>query len=38
MQADYRKLEVPSLGEGFDEIFKLKIVDSGEFSVQLIET
>lgn len=34
IRATYKKLEVPSLDEGFDEIFKVKIVGNGEFQIQ----
>lgn len=33
VRATYKKLQVPSLNEGFDEIFKVKIVGNGEFSI-----
>lgn len=33
VRATYKKLEVPSLDEGFDEIFKVKIVGNGEFAI-----
>lgn len=33
VRATYKKLEVPSLDEGFDEIFKVKIVGNGDFSL-----
>lgn len=33
VRATYKKLEVPTLDEGFDEVFKVKIVGNGEFSV-----
>ncbi|TCH63312.1 AAA family ATPase [Acinetobacter sp. ANC 4862] len=33
VRATYKKLEHPSLAEGFDEIFKVKIVGNGEFSI-----
>lgn len=33
VRATYKKLEVPSLDEGFDEIFKVKIVGDGVFSI-----
>ena len=33
VRATLKKLEVPSLDEGFDEIFKVKIVGNGEFSI-----
>lgn len=29
----YKKLEVPRLDEGFDEMFRVKIVGNGEFSI-----
>ncbi len=37
VRATYKKLEVPSLDEGFDEIFKVKIIGNGEFSVVPLE-
>ena len=33
VRATFKKLEVPSLDEGFDEIFKVKIVGNGEFLI-----
>lgn len=33
VRATYKKLEVPNLNEGFDEIFQVKIMGSGEFSI-----
>jgi predicted kinase len=36
VRATYKKLEVPSLDEGFDEIFKIKIVGNGAFLVSNI--
>lgn len=33
VKATYKKLEHPSLDEGFDGIFKVKIVGNGEFSI-----
>ena len=33
VRATFKKLEVPSLDEGFDEIFKVKIVGNGDFSL-----
>ena len=33
VRATLKKLEVPSLDEGFDEIFKVKIVGNGEFLI-----
>ena len=33
VRATYKKLEVPSLDEGFDKIFKVKIVGNGEFTI-----
>ena len=33
VRATLKKLEVPSLDEGFNEIFKVKIVGNGEFSI-----
>lgn len=35
VRATYKKLEVPNLDEGFDEIFKVTIVGNGEFLVSL---
>ncbi|NHB59342.1 ATP-binding protein [Acinetobacter sp. 194] len=35
VRATYKKLEVPSLNEGFDEIFQVKIVGNGEFSIKI---
>lgn len=34
IRATYKKLEIPILDEGFDAIFKVKIVENGEFSVE----
>ena len=36
VRATYNKLEVPSLDEGFDAIFQIKIVGNGEFSIESI--
>ena len=36
IRATYKKLETPNLDEGFDKIFKIKIVENGEFSVESI--
>ena len=33
VRANYKKLEVPSLAEGFDETFKVRIVENGEFEI-----
>ncbi|CAB1220036.1 AAA family ATPase [Acinetobacter bouvetii] len=33
VKATYKKLEVPRLDEGFAEIFKIKIIGNGEFSI-----
>ncbi|WP_180113234.1 ATP-binding protein [Acinetobacter sp. YH12073] len=33
VRATYRKLQVPSQDEGFDQIFKIKIISHGEFSI-----
>ncbi len=33
VRATYKKLEIPSLDEGFDEVFKVKIVANGEFNI-----
>lgn len=33
VRATYNKLEVPTPDEGFDQIFKIKIIGNGEFSV-----
>ena len=33
VRATYKKLEAPSLDEGFDEVFKVKIVGNREFSI-----
>ncbi|MDY6482900.1 AAA family ATPase [Acinetobacter faecalis] len=33
VRATYKKLEIPSLDEGFDEIFKVQILGNGEFSI-----
>lgn len=35
VRATYKKLEIPSLDEGIDKIFKVKIVRHGEFLVCL---
>ena len=37
VRATYKKLEIPSLDEGFDEIFKVKIIDAQQFSIQLLD-
>lgn len=37
VRATYKKLEMPSLDEGFNEIFRVKIVGNGEFCVSYIE-
>ena len=34
VRATFKKLELPSLEEGFDAVFKIKIVGNGEFSIQ----
>ena len=36
VRATYKKLQPPSLAEGFDQIFKLKIIGKGEFSIHPI--
>jgi predicted kinase len=33
VRATYKKLEIPSLDEGFDEIFKVQIVGNGAFDI-----
>lgn len=33
VRATYQKLEIPNFNEGFDEIFTVKIIGNGEFSV-----
>ena len=33
VRATYRKLQVPSQDEGFEQIFKIKIISHGEFSI-----
>ena len=33
VRATYKKLQVPAFTEGFDQIFQLKIVGNGEFSI-----
>lgn len=33
VRATYKRLEIPKLDEGFSQIFKLKIIGNGEFSV-----
>ncbi|MCG2608756.1 AAA family ATPase [Acinetobacter sp. SM34] len=33
VRATHKKLEVPNLNEGFDEIFKIRIIGNGEFSI-----
>ncbi|EPR84922.1 hypothetical protein L289_0977 [Acinetobacter gerneri DSM 14967 = CIP 107464 = MTCC 9824] len=35
--ATLKRLEIPSLDEGFDEIYKVKILGNNEFSIQLID-
>lgn len=36
VRTTYKKLEEPSLDEGFDQVLKLKIVGNGEFSIDPI--
>ena len=36
VRATFKKLEVPSLNEGFDEIFQVKIVGNVQFDIHLI--
>lgn len=36
VRATYKKLEIPNLDEGFDAIFKIKIIGNGEFSIEPI--
>ena len=36
VRATYKKLEIPSLDEGFDEIFKVKILGNREYSIKLL--
>ncbi|OTG80122.1 kinase [Acinetobacter sp. ANC 5054] len=38
IRATYKKLEVPCYEEGFSEIFKIKIIANGEFSILPITT
>lgn len=38
IRATYKKLEVPRYEEGFSEIFKIKIIANGEFSILPITT
>lgn len=33
VRATYKRLEIPKLDEGFSQIFKLKIIGNGEFSI-----
>lgn len=33
VRATYKKLEIPHFDEGFDEIFTVKIISNGEFSI-----
>lgn len=33
VRATYKKLEMPNFDEGFDEIFTVKIIGNGEFSI-----
>jgi predicted kinase len=33
VRATYKKIEVPSLDEGFNEIFKINIIGNGEFEI-----
>ena len=35
VRATFKKLEVPSLDEGYDEMFRVKIVGNREFSINL---
>ena len=37
VRATYKKLEVPTLDEGFDQVFKINIIGNGEFSVVPLE-
>ncbi|ENV47216.1 hypothetical protein P255_02500 [Acinetobacter brisouii CIP 110357] len=36
VHATHRRLQIPQLSEGFDEIYKVKISTHGQFSIQLI--
>lgn len=36
VRATHKKLQVPHLNEGFDEIFQVKIIGNGEFSIHPI--
>lgn len=38
VRATARKFEPPSIEEGFDEIYKVKIIENQQFSIQLLET
>ena len=38
IRATYKKLEVPRYEEGFSEIFKIKIIANGEFSILPLTT
>ena len=35
VQATFRKLEIPHTSEGFDEIFKVKLIENNGFSIQV---
>ena len=36
VRATFKKLEVPSLDEGFDEMFRVIILGNGEFSITML--
>lgn len=36
VRVPYKKLEVPSINEGFDAIFNVKIIGNGEFSITML--
>ena len=38
VRTTYKKLEIPTQDEGFSELFKLKIIGHGEFSIVPLET
>ncbi len=38
VRATHKKLQQPSLDEGFNQIFQVKIIGNAEFSIQLLET
>ncbi len=37
VRATFKKLQMPHLNEGFDQLFQVKIIGNGEFSIQAME-